>query len=175
MKTVQTFAIKPPPRSTKIFMWSVLGFLVAMMCVFIQAVPGMPALFIATFLPIIVIFAVVAMATRNTRFNISSKGLEITGGWCGQSLAWSELDVANARLVRFTAEPGLKPKWKTMGLAMPGCSAGWFRLYNKSKALIFLTDKNEAIYLPTRKEFSVLLSSTDNPALLEALKQFGKN
>ncbi len=134
----------------------------------------MPALFIATFLPILIIVVVVVMATRKTRFKLSSKGLEISGGWVGQSLAWNELDTANARLVQFSAEPGLKPKWKTVGLAMPGCCAGWFRLYNKNKALVFLTDKNEAVYLPTRKDFSVLLSSTDNVAFLNALKERSK-
>jgi hypothetical protein len=172
--TVQTFAIKPPPRSTMIFTWGVVAFLFVLMVYFIKMVPEMPALFISTFLPLIVIFGIVAMATRKTRFEISNTGLKITGGWCGQSLSWSELDIANARLVQFSAEPGLKPKWKTAGLAMPGCCAGWFRLYNKSKALIILTDKNEALYLPTRKDFSVLLSSSDNPALLQALQRGGK-
>ncbi|MEO6181844.1 MAG: PH domain-containing protein, partial [Verrucomicrobiota bacterium] len=79
-----------------------------------------------------------------------------------------------ARIVSFEAEPGLKPKWKTCGTALPGYGAGWFRLYNKSKALIFLSDKKEAVYIPTRKDFSVLLSAENNPVLLEALQQRGK-
>lgn len=123
------------------------------------------------FLPIIVVFIIGAMATKKTRFVISNKGLEISGDRCGETLSWRDLDVANARIVRFSAEPGFKPKWKTMGLAMPGYCSGWFRLHNKTKALIFLTDKNEAVLVPTGKKYSVLLSSNDNPGLLEALRQ----
>jgi hypothetical protein len=171
----QIFPIKPPPRSTMFFAWGVVAFLFGILFYFTTMIDGMAWLFASIFLPIIVVFIIVAMATRKTQFEISNKGLEITGDWCGDTLAWRDMDIPHARIVQFDAEPGLKPKWKTAGLAMPGYCSGWFRLYDKSKALIFLTDKKEAIYLPTRKDFCVLLSSTDNSALLQTLQQFGKN
>jgi hypothetical protein len=172
--SVQTFPIKPPPRSTMICLWVILTFMAVVMVCFMQMVGGMGWLFGSIFLPIMLVLTIVVLSTRNTRFKISHNGLDITGGWVGQSLSWNELDTSNARMVKFSAEPSLKPKWKTVGLAMPGCCAGWFRLYDKSKALVFLTDEDEAIYLPTRKDFSVLLSAKDNSALLQALQQGGK-
>lgn len=123
---------------------------------------------------ILALFILLAVSIRKTRFEISGKGLRIRGDMWGRTLSWTELDVAGARIVSFDAEPGLKPKWKTCGTALPGYASGWFRLYNKSKALIFLSDKKEAVYIPTRKNFCVLLSSADNSALLQALQQAGK-
>lgn len=168
---VQIFPIKPPPRSTMVFAWAVVAGLIGLMIYFMKMIEGMGWLMGSIFLPIIVVFIIVAMATKKTRFEISNKGLDISGDWCGETLSWRDLDVATARIVQFNDEPGFKPKWKTAGLAMPGYCSGWFRLHNKTKALIFLTDKNEAVLVPTRKDYSVLLSSTDNSGLLEALQQ----
>lgn len=171
---VQIFQIKAPPRSTTVCLWAIVAALLGLMVYFIAMIEGMGWLMGSIFLPIIAVLIIVVVSTRNTRFAISHKGLDITGGWVGQSLSWSELDANNARVVKFSAEPNLKPKWKTVGLAMPGCCAGWFRLYDKSKALIFLTDKEEAVFVPTRKDFSVLLSSADNVKFLQALQQGAK-
>lgn len=171
----QTFPIKSPPRSTTVSLWAIVAAMIGLMIYFITMIDGMGWLLGSIFLPLIGVLIIVVFSTRKTRFAISPKGLDITGGWVGQSLSWSELDTGNARIVQFSAEPGLKPKWKTVGLAMPGCCTGWFRLYDKSKALLFLTDKNEAVYVPTRKDYSVLLSSADNAKLLQALKERGSH
>jgi hypothetical protein len=173
--SVQTFAIKPAPRSATIFTAGLCLFFVADMFWLIKSVPGHAAIHVPIHLLIIGAMIYVATSMRKTRFEISSDGLRIHGDMFGQSLTWRDLDITNARIVQFQTEPGLKPKWKTMGTALPGYSAGWFRLYNKSKALVFLTDRTESVLIPTRKDFSVLLSSENNPALLEALKQGGKN
>lgn len=164
------FPIKPAPPSTMVFVWIVMVVLVGMMVYFMMMIDGMAWLFLSTFLPIIAIFGIVAMSTRKTRFEITRNGLEITGDWAGETVSWRDLDVAHARIVRFESEPQLKPKWKTVGLAMPGYCSGWFRLYDKSKALIYLTSKEEAVYVPTRKDYSILMSASDNPGFLQALK-----
>lgn len=149
-------------------------FLLGNMCCMLKVAPGTAGIHIAFYLLVIGILAFVVWSTGKTRFEISEEGLRVRGDMWGRLLQWNELDVTNARIVNFTAEPGLKPKWRTIGTCLPGYSAGWFRLYNKSKALAFLSDKTEAVFIPTRKDFSVLLSSENNPALLQAIQQCGK-
>jgi hypothetical protein len=139
-----------------------------------QATPQIMGLNIFLNGGILALFILLAVSIRKTRFEISGKGLRIRGDMWGRTFSWAELNVANARIVLLDAEPGLKPKWKTCGTALPGYASGWFRLYNKSKALVFLSDKKEAVYIPTRKDFCVLLSSEDNAGLLQALQQAGK-
>jgi phosphosulfolactate phosphohydrolase-like enzyme len=38
---------------------------------------------------------------------------------------------------------------------------GWFKLKNKEKALVFVTDKSHIVYVPTTKGYSVMMSVLD--------------
>jgi hypothetical protein len=49
---------------------------------------------------------------------------------------------------------------RTNGISVPNFKSGWMRLKNKEKALVFITDKNNVVLIPT-KEY-VLLFSMDN-------------
>jgi hypothetical protein len=52
---------------------------------------------------------------------------------------------------------------------MPGYQSGWFRLKNGEKALLYLTDRSRAVYVPTTAGYSVLLSPDDPDGFLKAL------
>jgi hypothetical protein len=56
-----------------------------------------------------------------------------------------------------------------MGTGLPGYRAGWFRLRNGEKALLYLTDANRAVYIPTTAGYGVLFSPVDPEAFLAAL------
>ncbi len=60
-------------------------------------------------------------------------------------------------------------RWKTNGIGMPGYQAGWFRLRKKEKALLFVTNPRQVIYLPTGKGYSVLFSPEKPQECLQAL------
>ncbi|HEX7122854.1 MAG TPA: hypothetical protein VF178_10830, partial [Gemmatimonadaceae bacterium] len=81
------------------------------------------------------LFATVA-GSRSARFEVSSEGLRLRGDLYGRLIPWSELRVEEARRVDFAQERGLRPSWRTMGTALPGYQAGWFRLVNRQKALL---------------------------------------
>jgi hypothetical protein len=36
-----------------------------------------------------------------------------------------------------------------MGTAVPGYRSGWFRLRNGREALVYLTDRSQAVHVPT--------------------------
>jgi hypothetical protein len=56
-----------------------------------------------------------------------------------------------------------------MGTGLPGYQAGWFRLRNGEKALVYLTDRRRAVYVPTTAGYDVLLSPEDPDGFLRAL------
>lgn len=116
------------------------------------------------------LFATVA-GSRSARFEVSSEGLRLRGDLYGRLIPWSELRVEEARRVDFAQERGLRPSWRTMGTALPGYQAGWFRLVNRQKALLYLTDRTKAVYIPTEKGYSLLLSPANPDAFLERLKR----
>ena len=74
------------------------------------------------------------------------------------------------RRVDFSTTPDLAPRWRTLGTGLPGYRAGWFRLRNGEKALVYLTDRNRAVYVPTTAGFSVLISPADPDGFVAALR-----
>ena len=54
------------------------------------------------------------------------------------------------------------PRWRTNGTGLPGYQAGWFKLANGEKALVFVTDPRRVVRVPTTEGFTVLLS-VENP------------
>ena len=58
-----------------------------------------------------------------------------------------------------------------MGTGMPGYQAGWFRLRNGDKALLYLTDRSKAVYVQTTDGFGVILSPSEPDNFLGALER----
>jgi hypothetical protein len=56
-----------------------------------------------------------------------------------------------------------------MGTGLPGYQAGWFRLRNGDRALLYLTDRSKAVYVPTTEGYGVLLSPAEPEQFLAAL------
>ena len=128
-------------------------------------------------IPVVVILvgAVVLLATsirgaQSSTFEIGPEGLRLHGDLYGRLIPKAELRVDLARRVDLTREDGLRPKWRRMGTALPGYQSGWFRLRNGDKALLYLTDRTRAVYVPTTAGYGLLLSPVDPDAFLSRLR-----
>lgn len=126
-----------------------------------------------------VIIAVVVIAlsgtlilalSRTPIFEVSPDGLSISGNPFGRMIPASELRLDAAHLVDFATTPDLRPKWRTLGIGLPGFKAGWFRLYDGEKALVFLSGTKPAVYIPTTAGYSLLISPQDPTGLLSSLR-----
>ena len=105
-----------------------------------------------------------------SRFEIAGDGLRLVGDLYGRVVPRRDIRVDGARRVDLAREAGLQPKWRRIGTALPGYQAGWFRLRNGEKALLYLTDRTRAVYIPTTAGYSVLLSPADPDAFLSRLR-----
>ena len=56
-------------------------------------------------------------------------------------------------------------------MGLPGLAAGWYRLNGGEKALVFVTDKARAVYVPTRLGYALVVSPADPDGFLEALRR----
>ena len=130
--------------------------------------------FIAIILVILVLSGMLLIATargsRVSRFELSDDGLRLRGDLYGRMIPADALRGGAARIVDLSNTPDLQPRWRTMGTALPGYRAGWFRLRNGEKALVYLTETSRAVYVPTRKGYSVLLSPQQPERFLERLR-----
>ncbi|MFV1987095.1 MAG: PH domain-containing protein [Gemmatimonadota bacterium] len=112
----------------------------------------------------------VAWSTKNSRAEVTPEGLKLVGDLWGRTIPYESLLLDEARVVDLRAEPELQPRARTMGTDLGGFAAGWFRLANKEKALVYLTDRRRVVYLPTNKGYLVLVSSAEPERLLAALR-----
>jgi len=121
-------------------------------------------------LGVLVLFCYIGYSARNTKFIVSSEGLQITGTLYGRLIPRDRLQPHLARPVNLELESEFRPSWRTNGLGLPGYQAGWFKLKNSEKALLFLTNKKQAVYIPTIRGYSLLLSVPDPEKFVEALR-----
>jgi hypothetical protein len=129
-----------------------------------------PLLLAVIFVPVVVLLGGTLVGARASRFEVSPAGLRLYGGWYGRTVPPGQIRGEDARRVDFATEPGLAPKWRTMGTGLPGYQAGWFRLKNGEKALLYLTDRSRAVYVPTTAGYSLLLSPADPDRFLSAVR-----
>jgi hypothetical protein len=109
-------------------------------------------------------------SARSASFEVSTEGLRLRGDWYGRLIPADRLVVAGARRVDLADTPEMQPARRTMGTSFSGYQAGWFRLRNRERALLYLTDRSKAVYVPTTDDYVVLLSPSDPDRFLSALK-----
>lgn len=145
---MQAFTIAP--ASTK-GIWLIVGFVLLLL---------------------VIVFAVIALAAlsaRGARFEVSDEGLRLRGDVYGRLVPAHALRYETAKRVDFARDRELRPVRRTLGTGMPGYAAGWFRLANGEKALVYLTDRNRAVHIATTAGYSILLSPADPDGFVAAL------
>jgi hypothetical protein len=108
---------------------------------------------------------------RNARFEVSPVGLRLRGDFYGRFIRAGDLRLDSARAVNLQSEPALTPRFRTMGTAVSGYQAGWFRLRDGQRALVYVTDKARVAYVPTTRGYALLLSVADPDAFLASLRR----
>src|SRR5579872_281843 len=109
----------------------------------------------AILVPIVVLMTYIAYASRHVQFEVSDAGLRIRGDIYGRKIPAEALVCSGAKAVDLGTDTSLKPSLRTNGAGLPGYRAGWFRLRNGEKALVFLTDSSRVAYIPTREGYSL--------------------
>jgi Bacterial PH domain len=135
------------------------------------------ALWLFLLLPGFVLIVVIGLlgvtlaGARSARFEVSPDGLRLRGDFYGRLIPINQLQVsgAGARRIDFAESPGLSPQRRTMGTGLPGYQSGWFRLKNGESALLYLTDRSRAVYVPTTNGYSVVVSPADPERFVTAL------
>jgi hypothetical protein len=120
---------------------------------------------------LIIFFMYIAYSSRNTKFELSPEGIRIRGDIYGRLIRMEKLLADEAKAVRLSEDSEYRLSWSSNGSRMPGYKAGWFRLRNRKKALVFVTDPNRVVYIPTRDGYSLMLSVADPEVFIEALKR----
>jgi hypothetical protein len=105
-------------------------------------------------------------------FSLTSRALTIKPGIYGRTIPKEEIDIAGVRVIDLNYERGYQPRWWKNGAGLPGYSTGWFKLQNGEKVLMFVTDRSNVVYIPTRKNYSVLLSVQQADEMVRQMRKW---
>jgi len=83
----------------------------------------------------------------------------------------ADLDLERAEIVDLNSRTELMPRIKLMGSRLPGYRSGVFRLRDKRRASVLVTDTRRVLVLPKRDGTVILLSLQRPEALLDALRR----
>jgi hypothetical protein len=123
---------------------------------------------------VITMFALFGYQSRHAQFIVSDQGLRISPGIYSRFIPKEQIDTAGVKVVNLNTDSEYKPKWRTNGAGLPGYSAGWFKLQNKEKALLFVTDRTSVVYIPTTENYSVMLSVKDADEFADLIQNWNQ-
>ena len=134
-----------------------------------------PYIFIWVFslilIAVIGLFVFIGYSSRHVSFEVNDQGLRISKAVYGRFIPIEEIIREEVKVINLGVDSEYKPKTRTNGIGLPGYNEGWFRLQNKEKALLFVTDRSSVVYIPTTKEYSVLLSVREAEEFAGYLRQ----
>jgi hypothetical protein len=113
---------------------------------------------------LIIVAKVIQWADRSHAVEvvIDEDRIKIQGDlWKGE-IPKKDLLEEGAAIVDLTEASELSPLLRLMGTGLFHYQSGWYLLRNGRRALIYLTDRKEVVYLP-RKKGVALLVSVENP------------
>lgn len=123
-------------------------------------------------LPVIIVVFVVAMIFSAWKYTLEIKDgqLTIKSFFYNTCLDIADIDTANARVVSLKRD-GIKIKWRTNGIGLPGLSIGWFRGEGNRKYKMYVTLQDQVLLLPTHKGYTILFSTDQGPAIIQELQK----
>jgi len=116
-------------------------------------------------------FVYFGYSARNTKFVINNEELRIEGALYGRVISKDLLVTQDVRIINLIEDSTYKPRIRTNGVGLPGYLEGWFRLKNREKALLFVTNRKQVVYIPAKDGYSVLLSVTEPEEFLREVRQ----
>jgi hypothetical protein len=126
------------------------------------------------FIGVVALFLSFGYQARHATFTLTGEGLRIGPGFYGRTIPKQNIDVPGVRVMDLNVEKNYQPKWKTNGSNLPGFSSGWFKLQNKEKALLFVTDRSSVVYIPTTGNYSVMLSVRNADEMVKSIQQWDR-
>ena len=111
-----------------------------------------------------------AWSMQHTQFTVSSDGLRLQGDLWGRTIPLKSLKLDEAVVTNLNTDTAHQPTRRTMGTGLPGYAAGWFKLRNGMKGLLYVTDRTRVARIPTIEGYLVMLSVDDPSALIAKLR-----
>ena len=122
---------------------------------------------------VFILMLYIGISFQNSKVIVEGDRIKLVGDLWGRSIPFSKLELAKAKITDLGHDSEYRPKWRTCGTGLPGYASGWFKLANKEKALLYVTRRENVVYIPTTDGYSLLLSVQEPERFLKMLRQEG--
>ena len=121
---------------------------------------------------VLLALAYTAYSSRHSRVEIEHDRIRIVGDFWGREIPFKRINASAARTLDLTRKSEYSPKRRTFGTGLPGYNSGWFRLRSGEKALVYLTNYRDVVYVPTSDGYSLLLSVEEADRFIKTLQRY---
>lgn len=120
---------------------------------------------------VVAVFVFISYSARHASFTVTDDALRIRASFYGRTIPRSDIVADGVKVIDLNVDSGYMPRIRTNGIGLPGYAEGWFKLADKEKALLFVTDRSRVVYIPTTGNYSVLLSVREAEEFADVLRQ----
>jgi len=111
-------------------------------------------------IPLTILTIGIMSSLKNTTLTLTEKELVIKSAFYGRKIPLENIMIDGIKAISLDEATNYDLAMRTNGTALPQFKSGWFRLKDREKALVFITDKDSVVLIPT-KDY-LLLFSMDN-------------
>ena len=129
----------------------------------------MVVLILVIVIPLTILTIGIMSSLKNTTLTLTEEGLIIKSAFYGRKIPLENILIDGIRGINLDENTEYNLSIRTNGTALPQFKSGWFRLKDREKALVFITDKNSVVLIPT-KDYLVLFSMNNIDEFISKIK-----
>jgi len=122
-----------------------------------------------TMLVLFGLFIGIIFAIKTTSISISENDIVIRSFIYGRRIPISDVLLNEVQTMNLKQNNDFNVKVRTNGIGLPNFLSGWVRLNNGKRALVFLTNRENVLFMPT-KDFILLFSMERTEEFIAKLK-----
>jgi hypothetical protein len=108
--------------------------------------------------------------TKNTSISIKDGEVIINSFLYGRKITIENILINEIKTINLNQDKEYSISVKTNGISLPNYKFGWMRLKNGKKALVYLTNEEKVLLMPT-KDFIILFSMEKTEEFINKIKE----
>jgi hypothetical protein len=116
------------------------------------------------------LFPVMFYSMKHTTLSLTDKEIIINSMMYGKKIPLENVLIDEIKKINMDEDKEYNLSIRTNGISLPNYKSGWMRLNNGKKALVYITEKNNVVLIPT-KDYFVLFSMENIETFIEKIKE----
>ena len=129
----------------------------------------MVVLILVIVIPLTILTIGIMSSLKNTTLTLTEEELIIKSAFYGRKIPLENIMIDGIKAISLDEDTDYDLAMRTNGTALSQFKSGWFRLKDREKALVFITDKDSVALIPT-KDYALLFSMDNIDEFINKIK-----